>query len=652
MSIRSSSSLTFVTLALLTACGSKAPEAKDGKADVKAAGVAAKGDGKGDAKTDGKGDAKVDAKADAKPDAKPDPAAAALDEEARAFVKEVDGELRRLYVAGGTAEWAKATNITDETEKAAAAANAETMAYETKAIKLATKFDGWTGDPEVRRQIDLLKLSSTLPAPDDAAKREELSQIMAKLDGMYGKGKYCKGTGKKACRDLGQLEDVLTNDRDYAKQLDAWEGWHATAKDMRPLYTRFVELGNEGARNIGFADMGVLWRSKYDMPPEAFEQEVERLWGQVKPLYEALHCHVRAKLHDKYGDKVPASGPIPAHLLGNMWQQDWQNIYPMLEPFPGEPSIDVTKALKAKKTDELQMVKMGESFFTSLGLDALPPTFWERSMFVQPTDREVICHASAWDVGLNNDLRIKMCIKIDHENLVTIHHELGHDYYYMNYFTKPVLYQAGANDGFHEAIGDAIALSITPAYLKKIGLLDTISDNDKGVINKQMQDALGKIAFLPFGKLIDKWRWDVFAGKTAPEQYNAAWWQLKRDYQGVAPVSERGEEFFDPGAKYHIPGNTPYARYFLAHILQFQFHKAMCELAGHTGPLHECSIYESKAAGAKLKAMLELGASKPWPDALEVLTGSREMDASAMVEYFGPLSKYLEEQNQGRTCGW
>jgi peptidyl-dipeptidase A len=631
----------------LFAFGCTSP-ADTSKVDAKTAKVAKNTDAK-DTKTP---DKKADKKADA-PVKKTGDTPVPTDEEAKKFVAEVDAELRKHWVEGAKAEWAKATNITDETEAAAAKANAATMAYETKAIQAATKFDAYEGDPDAKRQITLLKLTSTLPAPDDDAKRTELAQTMAKLEGMYGKGKYCKSPKDKKCRDLGQLEEVLMNERDYDKQLDAWTGWHDVAKPMRPLYQRFVELGNEGAKNIGYADMGVLWRSRYDMPPEAFDAEVERLWGQVEPLYESLHCHVRAKLHDKYGDKVPASGPIPAHLLGNMWQQDWQNLYPMLEPFPGEPSIDVTKALKAKKVDELKMVKMGEAFFTSLGMDALPATFWERSLFKQPPKpREVVCHASAWDVELNNDLRIKMCIKIDHENLVTIHHELGHNYYYMNYYEKPVLYQSGANDGFHEAIGDAIALSITPEYLKQIGLLDQISDNDKGVVNKQMQDALGKISFLPFGKLIDQWRYDVFAGKVGPDKYNASWWDLKLKYQGVAPVEPRGEDYFDPGAKYHIPGNTPYARYFLAHILQFQFHKAMCDLAGHKGALHTCSIYGSKEAGAKLKAMLAMGSSKPWPDAMEALTGTREMDAAALMEYFAPLKEYLDDQNKGRTCGW
>jgi peptidyl-dipeptidase A len=572
-------------------------------------------------------------------------------EEAEKFAVDVDKNLRELWTQSAEAEWRKQTDITDENEKLAAEATAKVMAYETKVIKEAVKFDKSEAKPETKRQIQLLKLTSTLPAPDDDTKRKELAEIVAKLDGMYGKGKWCDESGK-TCQDLGELSQVMADDRDWAKQLEAWQRWHTVSPPMRPLYQRLVELGNEGAKDIGFKDVGELWRSRYDMTPDAFEQEMERLWTQVKPLYEQLHCHVRAELAEKYPDKMKAEGPIPAHILGNMWAQDWANLYPMLEPYPGEASIDITKALKKKKVDEIQMVKMGEAFFTSMGLNPLPETFWERSLFKKPEGREVVCHASAWDVGFNNDLRIKMCIKVDHEDFVTIHHELGHDYYYNNYYQLPVLFQSGAHDGFHEAIGDAIALSITPSYLKEVGLLSEVSDNDKGVINKQMQDALQKIAFLPFGKLIDQWRWDVFSGKTKPETYNADWWKLRESYQGVSAPSERSEADFDPGAKYHIPGNTPYARYFLAHIIQFQFHKAMCEAAGHTGPLHTCSVFNSKDAGKKLQAMLALGASKPWPEALEQLAGTREMDGAALIEYFDPLMKYLEEQNQGRTCGW
>jgi peptidyl-dipeptidase A len=601
------------------------------------------------------------AKAEGKaPDAKPanpavTPAAAA------AFAAEVDGELRRLWVASSQAEWAKQTDITDEHEAAAAAATSAVMAYESEAVKKAASFDSIAAElpADVARQLKLLKLTSTLPAPADATKRDELAGIVARLDGMYGKGKFCReGETGDQCSDLGELSDVLAQEasrkgkRDAARQLEAWSGWHSVAKPMRPLYQRLVELANEGAKEVGYGDVGELWRSRYDMPPAEFDAEVARLWGQVAPLYEALHCHVRAELHEAYGDAVPLDGPIPAHLLGNMWAQDWSNLYGMLEPYPGEASLDVTRALVDKGYDANRMVKLGEAFFVSLGLPPLPATFWERSMFTKPEGKEVVCHASAWDVTYANDLRIKMCIKVDHEDLITIHHELGHDYYFTKYYQLPVLFQNGANDGFHEAIGDAIALSITPGYLKEVGLLDTISTNDKGAVNKQMQDALQKIAFLPFGLLVDRWRWQVFAGTTTPETYNADWWRLREELQGVRAPMPRSEDDFDPGAKYHIPGNTPYARYFLAHVLQFQFHKALCDAAGHTGPLHTCSVYGSKAAGAKLEAMLALGASKPWPDALEVLTGTRQMDAGPLLEYFAPLRTYLDEQNAGRACGW
>ena len=575
---------------------------------------------------------------------------------AKTFVDEVDGELRKYVVASSKAEWDKNTNITDATEKAAAAANEQLMEFMGKTIKTATTFATDGLDPDTARKLHLIKVASSPPPdPSEPAKRKELAELAAKMEGIYGKGKACKDPkNPKSCRDIGELSDVMANSRNYNELKTAWEGWHKVAIELRPLYSRFIELANEGTRELGQKDLGEFWRAAYDMTPEAFEQETERLWTQVKPLYDQLHCHVRAELAKKYGkDKVPEAGLIPAHLLGNMWAQEWGNIYPLIEPYKGTTSIDVTAALKKAKFDELKMVKLGESFFTSLGLDPLPQTFWERSMFTQPKDREVICHASAWDVEANDDLRIKMCIKINQEDLITIHHELGHNYYYHYYYKLPMLYQNGAHDGFHEAIGDALALSVTPAYLKQIGLITEVPTDDKGLINLQMQDALDKIAFLPFGKLIDQWRWDVFSGKTTPDQYNAAWWALRAKYQGIAPPSERRDpDFFDAGAKYHVPANVPYTRYFLARILQFQFHKALCAASGHTGPLHECSIYGKTAAGDKMRAMLALGASKPWPEALEAITGTREMDAQPMIEYFDPLLKWLAEQNKGRTCGW
>jgi len=569
---------------------------------------------------------------------------------AKAFIERVDRELKELWTDASYAEWVKNTYITDDTERLAAKANEKVLGYTAQAVKDAARYDALEVDPETRRKLHLLKLTTPIPAPGDAAKQKRLTTLTSKLEGMYGKGKYCKG---EDCKDLGQLSKIIAESRDYDALLDAWQGWRTISKPMRPLYGELVDIINEGAREVGFANVGELWRAGYDMSPAEFEAETDRLWEQVKPLYEALHCHVRAKLSEKYGpEKVAPNGTIPAHILGNMWAQEWSNVYELVAPYAEGQNIDVSKALVEKGYDDQKMVKLAETFFTSLGMKKLPDSFWKNSQFLKPRDREVMCHASAWDVNFGGDIRIKMCIKVDEEDLITIHHELGHNYYFMYYNTLPFLYQNGAHDGFHEAIGDALALSVTPGYLKQAGIIDAVPNDEKALINLQMKDALDKIAFLPFGKLIDQWRWDVFSGKTKPAEYNAAWWKLRAKYQGVSAPTARTEEDFDPGAKYHIPSNVPYTRYFLARILQFQFHKAMCDAAGHQGPLHECSIHGNAEAGKRLMAMLSLGASKPWPDALESLTGTRQMDARPLLDYFAPLKTWLDTANAGRTCGW
>jgi peptidyl-dipeptidase A len=607
-----------LTLAFLVACGSQ----PGGPAPTKAAAPAQVGE--------------------------PGPSAA----DAKKFVQRVDTELKEVWLENDEAQWAHMTDLRDETEAAASAAEEKTMGHRSALIADANAYRDVPGiDKNSQRQLMLLRRAVTLPAPFDDAGRAELAEITTRMSSTYGKGEYCNPPEK--CRDLGELSEVIAKSRKPAELLDAWTGWRTVSPPMRSDYARFVELGNKGAKAIGFQDMGALWKSGYDMPPDDFEKEVDRLYKEVKPLYDQLHCYVRAELAETYGDKhVKSDGTIPAHLTGNMWAQSWEALYPIAAPFPKERSLDVSDALVAQKWDEKKMVRTAEAFFTSIGLNPLPDAFWKNSMLLQPEDREVVCHASAWDVGSRNDLRIKMCIKPTMEDLITIHHELGHIYYYNNYYTKPLLYQSGAHDGFHEAIGDAIALSMTPSYLGELGLLEGVSESKEQALNQQMMLALGKVAFLPFGRMIDQWRWDVFSGKVSPDDYNAHWWKLRGEFQGIGAPVERSETDFDPGAKYHIPGNTPYIRYFLAHILQFQFHESMCKAAGHEGPLSTCSVHGSKEAGAKLQALLELGASEPWPVAMERMTGSKNMSAEPLLAYFEPLSAWLDEQNKGRTCGW
>ena len=574
-------------------------------------------------------------------------------EAAKAFLQDAQARLEKMGEELSHASWLASTYINTDSQYVEALASERFTSMAVELANEAARFDDLQLDDETRRQLTMLKQGLVLPAPQDPKLTSELAQIGSKLQGMYGAGKYCTGEGDaEKCYTLTEMGRLMAESRDPELLEELWVGWRKVSPPMKPLYERQVEIANAGAQELGYDNLSVMWRSKYDMEPDAFAADMDAQWNKVKPLYKALHCHVRAKLNERYGDDVvPPNGKIPAHLLGNMWAQEWGNIYDVVKDEDMQAPYDLTQLVVDSGMDEKEMVKVGERFFTSLGFEPLPETFWERSQFTQPRDRDVVCHASAWNMDGQDDIRIKMCIQKTADDFITIHHELGHNFYQRIYKDQPFLYREGANDGFHEAVGDAIALSITPKYLKQIGLMDEIPGEEKD-IGFLMRQALDKIAFLPFGLLVDKWRWQVFNGEVAPGDYNKAWWQLREDYQGIQAPVARSEADFDPGAKYHIPGNTPYARYFLARIQQFQFHRALCEAAGETGPLHRCSIYNNAAAGEKMRNMLAMGASKPWPDAMEALTGQRELDASAIIDYFQPLMAYLEEQNKDRNCGW
>lgn len=570
--------------------------------------------------------------------------------DAKEFIEQAQIELSKLSQPAVQAAWAYQTYINQDTAAVSAYLSEKLTSKASELAKRAADFNDVEVDAPTRRKLYLLRNSLVLPAPSEPVKSERLAQISSELEGMYGAGKYCRT--EQDCLRLTDMNNIMANNRDPEVLLDVWKGWREVSLPMKALYEEQVTLANEGATELGFKDLSELWRDAYDMPADEFAVELDRLWSQLKPFYDALHCHVRAELGEQYGtDIVPQDQPIPAHLLGNMWAQSWGNIYDIVKPEEPLEVIDVTAALAENGYDEIKMVKQAESFFSSLGFAPLPETFWERSLFTQPADRDVVCHASAWNVDEQDDLRIKMCIQIKGGEFSVIHHELGHNYYQRAYKELPMLYRGSANDGFHEAIGDTIALSITPKYLQEIGLVDSIPDesNDIGMLLKL---ALDKIAFIPFGLLIDQWRWKVFSGEVAPENYNSAWWELREKYQGVMAPVEREVDAFDPGAKYHVPANTPYTRYFLAHVLQFQFHNQLCELAENEEAIHRCSIYGSEKAGRALNDMLEMGMSQPWQKALASLTGSEQMDATAILDYFAPLKQWLDEQNASRQCGW
>ncbi|SHH08539.1 M2 family metallopeptidase [Massilia sp. CF038] len=566
--------------------------------------------------------------------------------EAERFVAEAEARLKQLEINAARADWVYQTFITDDTEAITAQAGEQKLTAAGELALKARRFKGLKLPEATARKLKLMQLTLML---SDAGDREAFTRLSAGLNGAYGKAKYCPkladgSTGP--CMPLGQLEKILAESRDPARLKEVWLGWHQQAPAYKDRYVEYTALSNKGAREMGFADTGALWRSLYDMPPAAFEAEMERLWQQVKPLYDSLHTYTRYKLRQNYGaDVVPATGPIPAHLFGNMWSQSWNNLYPMLKPAASKDTYDLSQTLAARKTSAVDMTKYAERFYTSLGMETLPPTFWDRSLLTKPQDREVACHASAWPLDGQLDVRIKMCITPTAEDFRTIHHELGHIYYFLAYRKQPFLFQNGANDGFHEAIGDTVALSITPDYLKQVGLKEGAVDAGDD-IGPLLDRALGKVAFLPFAYLVDKWRWDVYSGKTKPADFDKTWWALREQVQGVkrpAPMTEGG---FDAGAKYHVAADTPYARYFLATMLQFQFHRALCREAGYVGPLNRCSIYGNKKAGDKLQAMLAMGASKPWQEALKAVSGEDKIDGQALLEYFAPLKVWLDEQNK------
>ena len=586
----------------------------------------------------------------AAPASAPAPTAAQAD----TFVADAEKQLDALSVPVARAAWVNATYITDDTDALAAASGAQYTELQVKLATEAAKYRKLSGlSTDTARKLDLLLNGIVLPAPSRTGAADEVATLVTGMSSNYGKG---KGTLDGKPISGSDIEAAMGTARDPAKTKEMWVSWHDNVgAPMRADFTKSVAIENEGAKELGFPDTGALWRAGYDMSPDQFAALNDKLWKQVEPLYLALHTYVRWKLNEKYGDAIQSkTGPIRADLLGNMWAQEWGNIYDVVAPTgAGDLGYDIGDLLKAKQYDPVKMFRTGEGFYSSLGFAPLPDTFWTRSQIVKPRDREVVCHASAWDVDNLNDVRIKMCAKVNSDDFVTIHHEMGHNYYQRAYNTQPFLYKNGANDGFHEAIGDFIALSITPDYLAKINLLDAAkvpsADKDIGLLLRQAMD---KVAFLPFGLLIDKYRWGVYSGAIPSGQLEAGWNKLRLQYQGVVPPVTRDETKFDPGAKYHVAAGVPYTRYFLARLLQFQFYQAACKQAGWKGPLHRCSFYGNKAVGTKLNEMLKMGQSKPWPDALQTFTGSREMSGDALVAYFAPLKTWLDQQNKGKPSGW
>ncbi|KAB0790846.1 hypothetical protein PPYR_14878 [Photinus pyralis] len=581
---------------------------------------------------------------------------------ARAYVKLLNDKIALRNNRETLAAWKYASNITEENLKEQLDVSKES-AKETKEDWLETIKFNWRsfGDYDLRRQFEKLSILGKSALPEE--KFLKLEKIISDMQTIYSTAKICDHKNKTKC-DLvldPEITDILANSRDPEELKHVWVEWRHKNAPAKELFRDYVKYANEAAVLNNFTSNTGFWLYDYESP--TFVQDVESIWEQLKPIYTQLHAYIRTKLRQRYGDIVSEKGPIPAHLLGNMWAQSWSNIADFTLPHPSAKRADITSELLNQGYDALKMFKTAEEFFVSLNLKKMTPEFWERSILVKPNDgRELVCHASAWDFFDKKDFRIKQCTSVNFEDFTTAHHEMGHIQYYLQYSDQPVVYRQGANDGFHEAVGDVMSLSVSSTkHLKRIGLIDANTpDNDAVDLNALFMIGLDKIAFLPFGYLMDKWRWGIFDGNITAEDYNCKWWEYRTSIQGVEPPVDRSEDDFDAAAKYHIVADVPYLRYFVSFVIQFQFHRAACELAGEydpedpTKPLHKCDIYHSTKAGESIAKMLQMGSSRPWPDAMEVLTGQRKMDASGLLEYFRPLHKWLEAENKknGAYIGW
>ncbi|XP_071562887.1 angiotensin-converting enzyme-like [Temnothorax nylanderi] len=559
--------------------------------------------------------------------------------------------------------WNYASNMTDENlaEKLRVSAEA---ANASKQIAQEVNAFPWRelDDESIKRQFKKLGILGTAALPEDSYKEFEMT--ISKMENIYSTAKICDYKDKNKC-DLAlepEITEKLMCSRDPEELKHIWIEWRkASGEKVKSLFPQYVELANTAARLNNFSDYAEYWMKDYEAAD--FPEQIENQWQQLKPLYLQLHAYVRRELRKKYGeDIVSEDGPIPAHLLGNTWAQTWSNIADFTMPFPGKQLPDVTATLVEQGYNATSMFRLAENFFTSINLSAMPDTFWEKSILTKQKDVDMICHASAWDFYDGKDFRIKQCTRVNMEDLLTAHHEMGHVEYYLQYKNQPTVFKEGANPGFHEAVGDVISLSVsTPSHLKKIDLLKDDSTDQEALLNHLYVKSLDKIAFLPFAYMMDRWRWNVFQGKVTPDNYNCNWWSLAEEYQGIEPPVDRTEEDFDPGSKYHIIADVEYIRYYVSFVIQFQFHKALCTKAKEYDPnnpdtklLSQCDIYGNKDAGNLLKSMLELGSSKPWPDAMEKISGQRQMDAAGLLEYFKPLTDWLIKENKktNEYIGW
>uniref|UniRef100_UPI0039BD93C6 Angiotensin-converting enzyme 2 n=1 Tax=Homo sapiens TaxID=9606 RepID=UPI0039BD93C6 len=586
-----------------------------------------------------------------------------IEEQAKTFLDKFNHEAEDLFYQSSLASWNYNTNITEENVQNMNNAGDKWSAFLKEQSTLAQMYPlQEIQNLTVKLQLQALQQNGSSVLSEDKSKR--LNTILNTMSTIYSTGKVCNPDNPQECLLLEPgLNEIMANSLDYNERLWAWESWRSeVGKQLRPLYEEYVVLKNEMARANHYEDYGDYWRGDYevngvdgyDYSRGQLIEDVEHTFEEIKPLYEHLHAYVRAKLMNAYPSYISPIGCLPAHLLGDMWGRFWTNLYSLTVPFGQKPNIDVTDAMVDQAWDAQRIFKEAEKFFVSVGLPNMTQGFWENSMLTDPGNvQKAVCHPTAWDLG-KGDFRILMCTKVTMDDFLTAHHEMGHIQYDMAYAAQPFLLRNGANEGFHEAVGEIMSLSAaTPKHLKSIGLLSPdFQEDNETEINFLLKQALTIVGTLPFTYMLEKWRWMVFKGEIPKDQWMKKWWEMKREIVGVVEPVPHDETYCDPASLFHVSNDYSFIRYYTRTLYQFQFQEALCQAAKHEGPLHKCDISNSTEAGQKLFNMLRLGKSEPWTLALENVVGAKNMNVRPLLNYFEPLFTWLKDQNKNSFVGW
>ncbi|XP_053696511.1 angiotensin-converting enzyme [Sabethes cyaneus] len=583
-------------------------------------------------------------------------------EKLKSFLTDIDRKSSLECSLNVGAQWNFETNVNEATQVEAIAAQQRYNDFQRLIWDQMRHIDQTKiFDDKLYRQVRLMSIIGPSALPPDQLDR--YNRIVNDMLTIFNGAQICAYERPFECglRLQPHLKDIMAKSRDWNELQYTWLEWRRkSGRHMRELFEQLVDLTNEAARVNNFTDGAAYWQFPYES--RDFREEMEQVWKEILPLYEMIHAYVRRKLREFYGpDKISRDVPLPDHILGDMYGQSWNNILDVLIPYPGRSYLEVTPEMHKQGYNPLVMFQIADEFFVSMNMTAMPPDFWLTSVLTQPPDRPVLCTPSSWDFCNGKDYRIKMCTTVSHKDFITVHHELAHVQYFLNYRNNPKVFRDGANPGFHEAIGDAVTLSVAaPKHLQNLGLVQKNVDDTAHDINFLFSLALEKVVFLPFALAMDAWRYDIFEKRIRKEQYNCHWWLLREQYGGVKPPVLRSELDFDPGAKYHVAANIPYIKYFFSNVLQFQIHRAMCSASRQydpldpNKPLHKCDIYRQPAAGNILKQLMERGASEPWQQVLQEVIGEGRLDGTALREYFRPLEEWLRNENlrTNEFVGW